>query len=69
MSTPEYVRTYKTVPYKLYGIGLDSRDDGGKPYQDEKYKDDVSKVADRARYGLRNYYDAKQFDVVAGINW
>ena len=66
---PEYVKTHRTVPYTLYSIGADSRDDGGKPYQDEKYKNDTNASADRARYKLRNYFDDEKCDIVAGINW
>lgn len=57
------VRQYETIPFTLYSIGLNARDDGGVPYEDK------DKSASRGRYKT-DYFRPMDTaaDVVAGIN-
>jgi hypothetical protein len=53
---------YDWMPYTLYSVGLNMRDDGGVPYRNERDDDNV-----RYKIDFRLPYSTKA-DIVAGIN-
>ena len=59
-TAPQYV--YGTVPFTLYSVGFNARDDGGIPYEDKTANDDK-----RYAVNFRLPENAK-VDIVAGIN-
>ena len=66
---PIMVQSDKWMPFTLYSVGPDSRDDGGNPYENTHYKAHTGTQADRNRYNLAgDFLDSKGTDVVAGIN-
>ncbi|HEX8237297.1 MAG TPA: hypothetical protein VF600_15160 [Abditibacteriaceae bacterium] len=67
---PLLVRSYKSVPFALYSVGPDSRDDGGRPYEDARYKDRAGTQADLHRYTLSgDFFQSTKTDIVAGVNY
>lgn len=57
------VRHYQTLPFTLYSIGHNARDDGGAPYQDQNQ-------SDMTRRYMVDYLQSTSIpaDIVAGIN-